>query len=52
MYEYTNSKGEKIQIRQDKPAGYGDGGKGDQGAHFNSGKAGEKLKDHDYYKSE
>ena len=52
MYEYTNSKGEKIQIRQDKPANYKDGGKGDQSEHFNSGKSGEKLNDHDYYRSE
>jgi len=36
QYEYTNSKGEKVIIRQDKPANYPDGGK--QLAHYNAGK--------------
>jgi RHS repeat-associated protein len=51
QYEYTNSKGEKIIIRLDKPAKYGDdGGKGDQKPHFNAGKASKgKLKQHHYY---
>ena len=51
LYEYTNSSGKKIHIRQDKPASYGQGGRGDQGAHFNSGPAFENLKRHDYYKN-
>ncbi|WP_028787047.1 HNH/endonuclease VII fold putative polymorphic toxin [Terrimonas ferruginea] len=47
QYEYTNSKGQKIKIRQDKPAKYNDGGKGDQPGHFNAGKADDnKLKQH------
>lgn len=50
MYEYTNDKGEKILIREDRPAKYGDGGEGDQGGHFNSGKASDKkLNDHFYW---
>ena len=48
--EFINSKGEKISIRKDKPARYNDGGKGDQGPHFNGGKSGEKLKNHHFYK--
>ena len=44
QYEYTNSKGEKISIREDKPASYPDGGS--QPAHFNAGKSGEKLDQH------
>lgn len=51
QYEYTNSKGEKISIREDKPATYPEGGAGNQGAHFNSGKSGEKLKEHHYFDS-
>lgn len=50
QYEYTNNKGEKIIIRQDKPAKYGEGGRGDQGPHFNAGKDGGRLKQHHYYK--
>ena len=34
QYEYTNSKGEKVTIRQDKPTTYSDGGS--QPAHFNA----------------
>ena len=50
MYEYTNDKGEKILIREDRPAKYDDGGKGHQGGHFNSGKYGDKkLNDHFYW---
>ncbi|MDD3036927.1 HNH/endonuclease VII fold putative polymorphic toxin [Bacteroides sp.] len=48
QYEYTNSKGEKVTIRQDKPATYGQGGKGDQSPHYNAEKN-EKLKQHHYY---
>lgn len=36
QYEYTNSKVEKVIIRQDKPANYQDGGS--QPPHFNAGK--------------
>ena len=52
QYEYTNSKGEKVTIRQDKPAKYGSpDGKGDQGKHYNAGKKGENLsKQHHNYK--
>lgn len=35
LNEFTNSKGEKVLIRQDKPALYKDGGM--QPAHFNAG---------------
>jgi RHS repeat-associated protein len=49
LYEYTNNKGEKIHVRQDKPATYNENGAGDQGPHFNSGPANDKLKRHDYY---
>lgn len=43
QYEYTNSKGEKVTIRQDKPANYPDGG--GQPAHYNAGKN-KKLDQH------
>ena len=46
QYEYTNSKGERKSIREDKPAKYNDGGKGDQGKHHNAGNEGEKLGQH------
>ena len=52
QYEYTNSKGEKVLIRQDKPAAYGQGGTGDQGPHFNAGTPTQdksKLTQHHYY---
>jgi len=49
QYEYTNSKGEKIVIRQDKPASYGQGGVGDQGPHYNAGNEGGKLTQHHYF---
>ncbi|NDP22425.1 MAG: hypothetical protein GZ091_15275 [Paludibacter sp.] len=51
QYEYTNSKGEKVTIRQDKPAQYGDpSGKGNQSEHYNAGKTNENLsKQHHYY---
>ncbi len=53
LYEYTNSSGQKIWIREDKAASYGArGGRGDQGPHFNSGPAGgrqEDLKYHHYW---
>jgi hypothetical protein len=47
QYEYTNSKGEKVKIRQDKPVS-GNSGKGSQPAHYNAGKE-EKLKQHHTY---
>ncbi|WP_315087434.1 RHS repeat domain-containing protein [Bacteroides heparinolyticus] len=46
QYEYTNSKGEKVTIRQDKPANYLDGGR--QPAHYNAGKN-KKLDQHHNY---
>jgi hypothetical protein len=49
QYEYTNGQGESISIRQDKAAGYGQRGKGDQDPHFNAGASGGKLKQHHYY---
>ena len=51
QYEFTNSKGERIIIRQDKPAQYGGpNGKGNQSEHFNAGKSNENLsKQHHYY---
>jgi uncharacterized protein RhaS with RHS repeats len=49
LYEYTNSDGQKIHIRQDKAASYGQGGIGDQKPHFNAGPAGSKLRQHHYY---
>lgn len=49
QHEYTNSKGEKVSIRQDKPAKYNDGGRGDQGNHHNAGNSGEGLKQHHNY---
>jgi RHS repeat-associated protein len=51
LYEYTNSRGQKIWIREDKAASYGaPGGRGDQGPHFNSGPKGEKLTNHHYWR--
>ena len=48
QYEFTNSKGEKVIIRQDKPAKYPDGGK--QDPHYNAGNIkDDKLKQHHYY---
>ncbi len=47
QYDYTNSKGEKVSIRQDKAVTYPDGGT--QGKHLNAGKAGQKLEQHHYY---
>jgi RHS repeat-associated protein len=47
QYEYTNSKGEKVTIRQDKPVSESSG-KGTQPAHYNAGKE-EKLKQHHTY---
>jgi predicted alpha/beta superfamily hydrolase len=47
QYEYTNSKGEQISIREDKAANYKEGGKGDQTRHFNAGsKDADNLKQH------
>lgn len=53
QYEFTNSKGEKVIIRQDKPAKYGaPNGRGDQGKHYNAGKKQENLSNqhHNYTK--
>ncbi|WP_455505459.1 RHS repeat-associated core domain-containing protein [Coprobacter sp.] len=47
QYEFTNSKGEKVQIRKDNPRTYNDGGK--QGKHYNAGDKGQKLKQHHKY---
>jgi RHS repeat-associated protein len=48
LYEFTNSKGEKVYIREDKPVKYNDGGS--QPPHFNAGnKDDRKLKQHHYY---
>jgi RHS repeat-associated protein len=50
LYEYTNSRGQKIWIREDNATLYGSpGGRGDQGPHFNSGPKGEKLRNHHYW---
>ncbi len=50
LYEYTNSSGQKIWIREDKAASYGaPGGKGDQGPHFNSGPKESDLKNQHYW---
>jgi len=46
QFEYTNSKGEKVTIRQDKPAIYTDGWA--QPAHYNAGKN-KKLDQHHNY---
>jgi hypothetical protein len=45
QYEYTNSKGEKISIREDKATS---SEKGSQPHHFNAGPSGEKLKQHHF----
>jgi RHS repeat-associated protein len=47
LYEYTNSNGQKIWIREDKSITYSDGSS--QGPHFNSGPAGQKLTGHHYW---
>ena len=48
QYEFTNAKGEKITIRQDRATTYPDGGY--QPPHFNAGKSNDnKLKQHHYY---
>ena len=51
QWEFKNSKGERIIIRQDKAAQYGEqSGKGNQSEHFNAGKSNENLsKQHHYY---
>jgi RHS repeat-associated protein len=46
QYEFTNSKGEKVSIREDKAATYPDGGS--QSRHFNAGPSGGKLEQHHY----
>lgn len=45
QYEYTNSKGEKISIREDKATS---SEKGSQPHHFNAGPSGEKFKQHHF----
>ena len=48
--EFTNSRGEKISIREVRPVKYNQGGNGDQGPHFNAGKScSNHLKQHHYY---
>jgi len=47
LYEYTNSSGQKIWIREDRATTYSDGGT--QGPHFNSGPAKGDLKNHHYW---
>ena len=48
LYEFTNSKGEKITIRHDRATTYPDGGY--QPPHYNAGKSDDnKLKQHHYY---
>jgi len=48
QYEFTNLNGQKIDIRQDEPKTYSNGGA--QSAHFNAGPSGSKLnKQHHYY---
>ena len=48
-YQYTNSKGEKVSIRKDNATKYPEGGKGDQGDHYNAGETGRKLDQHHTY---
>lgn len=48
LYQFTNSKGEKINIRQDKAVKYDKDG-GSQSKHFNAGLEDEKLKQHHNY---
>jgi hypothetical protein len=50
-HEYTNSEGKKVRIRKDNPTQYNEGGKGDQGPHYNAGE-GDKLKQHHNYEHE
>ena len=51
LYEFTNSSGEKIKIRQDKATLYKKDG-GNQSPHFNAGKKDDnKLKQHHYYET-
>ena len=48
QYEFTNSKGERVIIRQDQAAIYSDGGY--QPPHYNAGMSTDnKLKQHHYY---
>jgi hypothetical protein len=48
QWEYTNMNGQKIDIREDRPKDYPNGGQ--QSAHFNAGDSGSKLnKQHHYY---
>lgn len=48
QWEFTNPNGQKIDIREDKPKVYSNGGS--QSAHFNAGPSGSKLnKQHHYY---
>ena len=48
LYQFTNSKGEKVNIRQDKAVKYDKDG-GNQSRHFNAGLEDEKLKQHHNY---
>ena len=49
LYEYVNRDGQRIFIREDKAASYGDGGQGDQEPHFNSGPNKDKLLLHHFF---
>jgi RHS repeat-associated protein len=46
-WDYTNSNGESITIREDRARTYPDGGQ--QGPHFNAGPTGAKLDQHYYF---
>jgi len=45
-YQTENTKGDQVTIREDKAASYGEGGKGDQGPHFNVEVNGVDTKQH------
>ncbi|CAF1272695.1 unnamed protein product [Adineta steineri] len=48
QWEYTNTKGQKIDIREDRSKIYANGGT--QNKYFNAGESGSKLnKQHHYY---
>ncbi|MDA8018097.1 MAG: hypothetical protein MPN21_11685 [Thermoanaerobaculia bacterium] len=47
LYQFTNEQGHKIDIREDFPTTYPDGGS--QGPHFNSGPSGDTLRGHHYF---
>ncbi len=48
-FEFTNSKGQKVIIRQDRATSFGQGGRGNQPPHFNAGpKQDHKLRQHHF----